>query len=104
MLERRRNLVAAASALVLVGVALPLPHALASTVTLATTRIDTWPVPETESAPYHIIYGPDGNLWAWCPDSDQVLRFNTTDGALISTYNLTAANHSNMVYLASGAD
>jgi streptogramin lyase len=74
------------------------------TSTVATTQIDEWPVPLPDGSPGHVINGPDSALWAEASGTNDVYRFDSRDGALLSTYRLPAANHSVNVGMANGPD
>jgi streptogramin lyase len=98
-----------ALAVVATGTTLPLlpAHAAAGTfssVTVGDAPIDVWPSPIQDALPTHLTVGPDGNLWAEAEGTNDVMRFDGRDGALLNTYPLPEANYSVYVGLAAGPD
>jgi streptogramin lyase len=67
-------------------------------------NVQEWQIPVPIGAPRVLAPGPDGAMWAWAPGADYVFRFDSSDGALLSSFAVPDAFHATYAGLIAGPD
>jgi streptogramin lyase len=74
------------------------------TSTATCTHVQEWQMPIPIGAPKSIVSGPDGAMWAFAAGADEIVRIDSTDGALLSAWPVPDVFHATYSALAAGPD